>query len=311
VSVIVVTYNSREYLESLIPKILGIRYSSMEVIVVDNDSSDGSLGLLRGYTPRILLIENPRNVGWGRACNQAISIAHGEYVWLINTDLDFQEGVLESLVGFMETRPHVAVCTPLVRDFDKRDLVQSAGLSIDRWGRVRLRFIGCTVVPGTPREVTAASGSAMFLRREVLQAVGHFDESIFMYGEDLDLCIRCRLAGHSVMLNPNAVVYHRGGGTSQRHLDPLFMEAMIYRHLIRVYLKDLQSRSWLPAFVGVLAEQVARAAQYARRGRKSAFGHLVVHPFVWNLRNLDSLAVNRRAVQDTRKVTDQEAVFLA
>jgi GT2 family glycosyltransferase len=199
----------------------------------------------------------------------------------------------------------------LVRDFDKRDLVQSAGLSIDRWGKVKLRFIGCTVVPGTPREVTAASGSAMFLRREVLQEVGNFDKFIFMYGEDLDLCIRCRLAGHSVMLNPNAVVYHRGGGTSQRHLDPLFMEAMIFRHLIRVYLKDLQTRSWLTVFVGVLADQIARAAYYARHKKRAAFGHLVVHPLVWNLRNLESLAAYRRAVQDTREVTDVEAIFLA
>jgi GT2 family glycosyltransferase len=211
VSAIVVNWNGLECLEACLASLLGQTWPALEIIVVDNGSSDGSRELLRSrYGPRITLIESPVNLGFAGGNNLAIRAAKGVYVALLNNDAVAAPGWVEALVEAAEDDPRIGMCASKILVLGGKGLIDSAGLlmSADGIGRGRGRLELDGQAYSGAEEALIPSGCAALYRRVMLDEIGLFDEDFFAYCEDSDLGLRGRLAGWMCRYVPTAVVHH-------------------------------------------------------------------------------------------------------
>lgn len=232
VSVIIVSYNVRGFLENLLaslrPSLLGI---ASEIIVVDNSSDDDTVEFVRREFPEVKLIENRINAGFGKANNQGVKIASGEYLLIINPDAIVQEDTVKEMVAFMSTHPDAgaASCKVLNADgtlqktcrrgfptpwvaFTKITGLSSLFPKSRTFGKYNLTYLD----PGQTHEVDAIGGSFMFIPRKVFTEVGGFDEDYFMYGEDIDLCYKIKKAAYKVYYTPQTTAIHFKGESTRR-----------------------------------------------------------------------------------------------
>ena len=286
-SVIIVNYNVREHLEQALRSVERASTGlAVEVFVVDNDSADGSVEMVRTHFPDVHLIANERNVGFGTANNQAIRQARGRYLLILNPDTIVQEDTLSALLRFMERHPEAgaAGCQILHPDgtfaLESRRAFPTPRVAFFRMiGLSRLfprsRLFGqynLTYLPiDEEAEVDALSGSCMLLRHsalhfskeefetlsapdEALEATIHnpqsairnqtgaglFDESFFMYGEDLDLCCRIQEAGWKIFYTPETQIIHYKGESTKK--GELRYVKLFYGAMLQFTEKHLQSR---------------------------------------------------------------------
>lgn len=207
VSVIVVNYNTAELISLCIDSILMQTDVNLEIIVVDNASQDNSLMILRRYGARITLIENPVNVGFGRANNIAARQARGQYLFLLNPDATLQcPNDLQHACAFMETHPQYALAGTTV--------LKKTGVSTPK-----LDYPGEKYFPhkfqGLPGTIAWVIGASMIIRRDAYTAVSGFDEDYFLYGEETDLCLRLRQKGWPIANITEVVIQHVGGASEK------------------------------------------------------------------------------------------------
>lgn len=207
--------------------------STWEAVVVDNASTDGSAAHVSEFAPRVRLVRNAVNVGFGRAVNQAVSASAAPLLLLLNPDCRLTSGAVSALRGVLDTEPTCAVAGPRILDPDgavqgsaRGDPDILTGL-FGRTGRLRalLPFLPVArrnvVVEDAIRSgqrsviVDWVSGACMLVRRDAFLAAGGFDERYFLYWEDADLCRRLRASGYDVRYVPGAVAVHRVGRSSQ------------------------------------------------------------------------------------------------
>jgi GT2 family glycosyltransferase len=212
VSVIVVNWNGEPYLVECVDSLLAQTYPRTEIIVVDNGSTDGSVGLLRDrYGAKIRLIVNRDNRGFTGGNNDGMAAASGDYVALINNDATADPGWVAALVREAERDLRVGMCASKIVSYDDRAVIDSAGLLLSRdgLGRGRGRLDRDNGRFDCPQNVLVPSGCAALYRRAMLEEIGTFDEAFFMYCDDVDLGLRGRVAGWQCRYAPDALVRHR------------------------------------------------------------------------------------------------------
>lgn len=232
-SVVIVSYECRDALLAVLGDLVDARsHLSLEVFVVDNASADGTVEAVRKCHPWVEVEGLAENVGFGRANNLAIRRARAETVLLLNPDTRVTHRALRQSVNELRRSSSVGILSPRVIGGDgrferncKRGFPTVWGtfcfvIGLDRWLRDRRsqRYTLGWLPEDRPADVEAVSGAVMFCRADALQAVGGFDQRFFMYGEDLDLCLRIAKAGWRTRYWPCVTVTHVGGqsGTSQR-----------------------------------------------------------------------------------------------
>jgi GT2 family glycosyltransferase len=223
VTIIVVSYNTAHLLDRMFAALDAARASlKLQVIVVDNASRDDSAEILRVRYPRVELIENSANVGFGRASNQALARARGRYILLLNTDAFMSPDTLQKTVDFMDSHVRCGVLGVKLVGPDG-SLQPSCRYFPTPWN-VFLKTTGLArIFPATRlvddmswdhasvRECDWVPGCYYLVRREVIERVGLFDTRFFLYCEEVDHCRRVRQAGWSVMYYPFTQVVHIGG----------------------------------------------------------------------------------------------------
>ena len=231
-SIIIVNWNTCEItlqaLRSVYQETQGFDF---EVILIDNNSADKSVEKIRAEFPQVQLVVNTDNLGFGRANNQGLKIAKGEYIFLLNSDTIVLNGAIQTLVKYLDEHPAVAVLGPKLLNADKtfqhscrRRLPNPLNSFFHLFGLARLfpkskmatnykRYADDSNVT-EPAEIL--SGAAMFFRRQVYETVGGFDERFFMYGEDVDLCKRILDAAYKIMFVHTAEIIHLGGASSKK-----------------------------------------------------------------------------------------------
>lgn len=232
VSIVIVNYKTRDYLHACLESILKEREIKYEIIVVDNNSDDGSVEMVRTHFPSALLILNDKNVGFAAANNRAIEGARGKYLLLLNPDTRITRSTLGTLVAFMEDNPDVSTagCKVLYPDgriqmsCGRLPTIFSAffgGETINIALRKifpNSRFIGACGIIGQDgerrHEVETLLGACVFLRKDILDKIGLFDENMFMYFEECDLFHRIRRAGGKIMYIPDTTIYHHAGAST-------------------------------------------------------------------------------------------------
>jgi GT2 family glycosyltransferase len=227
VSVIIVSYNTRELLRECIESILCEQGDGLavEVIVVDNASADGSAAMVAERFPQVRLIANPDNRGFGAACNQGLEVAQGRYALILNADIRAQPGALQRLVGFMDAHPDAAICGGQLRYPDGR-IQPSCARDLTLWWVFCEQSMLAKLFPRTRLfggywrthwdfsatiETEQVMGACMMLRRPFPR----FDEDYFLYCEDTDLCYRVRQAGGKIYYVHDAVFVHHLGASGE------------------------------------------------------------------------------------------------
>ncbi|NJD18809.1 MAG: glycosyltransferase family 2 protein [Gemmatimonadetes bacterium] len=222
-SVIVVTWNTRDITRSCLASLRAwMGAVPHEVIVVDNASTDGSADMLRWEFPEVRLIANAENVGFGRANNQAMRIARGQLFLLLNSDTLLVDGSVGRFVELVDSEPDVGIAGCRLLNEDR-----TTQWACSRFPSLRLALLeelalykllprsvqGEILLGGywphhRARDVEAVWGAAMMVRRRGFEETGGFDEGIFMYGEDLEWCMRVRARGWRVRFHPECAVVH-------------------------------------------------------------------------------------------------------
>ncbi len=220
VSVVVVNWNRREYLRECLLSLVTQAGVNLEVIVVDNGSTDGSTQMvLREFVDpgRILcrLIANPDNRGFCAANNQGIHLAGSGLIALLNNDAVAEPGWLEAMAAILRERPDVGMIASKVLVHEDRRKIDKAGHLIYPDGQNRGRGSGewDNGQYDTVEDVAWPDGCAAMYRKSMLDQIGGFDEDFFAYGDDAELGLRARIAGWNCLYVPGAVVYHRRGAT--------------------------------------------------------------------------------------------------
>ncbi len=245
-SVIIVNYNVKHFLEQcLISVRAGFQRIDGEVIVVDNNSVDGSLEMLRSKFPEIKIISNKKNLGFAKANNQAIKIAKGEFILLLNPDTVVEGDTFDKVIGFMEHQPEAGGLGVKMVDGSGKFLPESKrGLPTPTTAFYKI--FGLTALfPHSKKfsgyymgyldenqihDVDVLAGAFMMMRKELLDKIGLLDESFFMYGEDIDLSYRITKAGYKNFYFPETrIIHYKGESTKKGSINyvVMFYKAML------------------------------------------------------------------------------------
>lgn len=221
ISIIIVNWNTRELLQECLASIFKtIESLSIEIIVVDNASSDGSIKMLKEKYPQVVCIANQQNKGFGAANNQGFDVMRGKYALLLNTDAMLTPGALSKLWSFAESQPQAAiVCGQLLNaDGSKQNsfaafptlLTLAINTSLLEYLFPR-RYPSKRYEHKQPLEVDSAIGACMLIRKKVLDEVSFFDDRYFFFFEETDLAYAMKRAGWRVYHVPDAFIYHLQG----------------------------------------------------------------------------------------------------
>lgn len=222
--VIILNWNGLGLLKEYLP--VASRFTvceTVDLIVADNGSTDGSVAWIREHHPEVKIIELDKNYGFAEGYNRAIDAVDYPFVTLLNSDVEVTEGWWQPLLAFMEADPKVGAVQPKImnlRDRTKFEHAGAAGGYLDNLGYpyCRGRLFDKTETDngqydGPPEPVAWASGACLTVRAELYHQVGGLDPKFFAHMEEIDLCIRIRFAGYGVYALTDSKVYHLGGAS--------------------------------------------------------------------------------------------------
>ena len=279
-AIVVVNWNTRELLAQVLESVYAAADGlSLEIVVVDNASHDGSADMVRNRFPAVHLVENATNVGFARANNQAVHASRGELILLLNSDTIVQPGALAHLVAFMQAHPEAGIVGANVRNGDGTPqrcygrfpnlLTETATI----WGLdTRPPFAGwLNPQQDLGSEAIQADwvmGAALVIRRAAFLQAGQFDPGYFMYSEEVDLARAVKQAGWHTYVLGSARIVHLGQ-QSNKHL-PALMKAQLLLSKIRYFRKHqgrlVAAAIWLVFGTSILVKQYV----YGLAGRHDA-----------------------------------------
>jgi len=225
-SVIILSYKSKEHLRELLPSVFAsTKKYSYEVIIVDNDSQDGTaegIESLLPSIPNLKLIKNKNN-GFSAGNNLGIKNALGKYILLLNPDTKVQPDTFEAMLDMMENRPEVGISgCKIIKPDGKLDLACRRRFP-NPWNSFKRLFLlnnkdynYTDISEDQEMEVDSVVGAFLLIRKSLIDKIGLLDESFFMYGEDLDWCWRCKEAGLKVWYYPKTFITHYKGSSSAK-----------------------------------------------------------------------------------------------
>jgi GT2 family glycosyltransferase len=299
VSIIIPTWNARERLEQCLDLLEKQTMTADRIVVVANGCCDDTVAYVKKHYPYVIITSLPKNLGTAGGTNAGIPLATTDYIVTLNDDAQPIPTWLEALIEALKVRPEFSFAASRLLMADGSGRIDSAGDGFDPL------LGGIMLGQGQPDgphfeeycEVFSASGAAAIYSRDIFKTVGMFDESLFMYGDDIDLGFRARLRSHRCLYVPDAVAYHERS-VAWGHNSPAQIR-MIYRNGITVYVKNMPwplvrpfaprvVRSWL----GALRHAPHRGA--ALRGVTEALARLPL------------TLLKRRQIQQTRTVDLQQ-----
>ncbi len=207
VSIIIINYNGKSYLEKCLESIKKIKYDNLEIIVVDNNSTDGTMEFLVQNYPSIITLKLDKNYGFAKPNNMAAKIAKGDFLLFLNNDTEVTPNFLTELVQVLVGNDQIGICQSLL--LKPNGEIDSSGDFIDTIGVVYNSKKPIDKI----REISSARGASMIIRKKLFLDLGGFDEQFFVSFEDVDLGWRTWIKGYKVVINPKSVVYHHGGKT--------------------------------------------------------------------------------------------------
>jgi len=300
VSVIIVNWNGAQHLPTCLNALRIQTYPHLEVIVVDNGSTDGSQELLAKVYPWVRLLELGENRGFTGGNNAGIAAARGDMLILLNNDTEVAPDWVEQVVGAFARHPEAGLVASKMLLFDRRDHFHTAGDLMRPDGLPGNRGVWQRDVGQFDREeyVFGACGGALAMRRALLRSIGALDDDFFFSAEDVDFAWRAQLAGWRCIYAPAAVVYHRLAATGGD------VTASFYngRNFLYLLAKDYPADLWRRHWPKVLRAQ-ARIAWDALRAWRGKAARARLRGMIAGLCGLPKMLRKRRTVQALRRTS--------
>jgi GT2 family glycosyltransferase len=302
VSVIILTWNGRKFLQDCLDSLAIQTCRDFETIVVDNGSTDGSTAYVREHYPWVRLVTLPENTGFSGGNNRGLAECRGDYIVTLNNDTKVDPGFLAELLRSAEADPLVGMVAAKMLNFYEKGRIDSVGVRISPNGMGQNIGVGeqdCGQYDVASDVFGPCAGAALY-RRSMLEEVGFFDPAFFAYYEDLDLAWRGRLAGWRVVTAPEAVVYHVHSATSGK-MSP-FTVYQVQRNKWYVLLKNWPASLLLKRSPLIVIFDLAALVLAVLRGR----GRAAFKARLDVLKALPKLLHERNSVQRLRKISDAD-----
>jgi GT2 family glycosyltransferase len=303
-SIIIVSYNKRDDIVRCLRSVLKSSESAFEVVVVDNASTDGSADAVVETFPDVITIRSETNLGFGGGCNLGVSHASAGCLVFLNPDTVVDSGWLGPLVSAtsaitgIDSPAAVGLATSKVLMLREPDRINTCGNTVHITGLTLCRGLGALDSSFADEdEVDAVSGAAFAIRRDVFEALGGFDESMFLYMEDTDLSLRARLAGWQSVCVPRSRVFHD-------YSLKMFPLKVFYQERNR-YLMLLKSFKWatlLALSPALLIAEVITWGFVLLYDRSNVANK--VRAYAWVVNNWSAIVQARRATQSLRRIKD-------
>ncbi len=286
VTIIVLNYNGLRFLRDCFRSLTRITYPNYEVILADNNSTDGSVAWFRANYEgeRFRALPLASNLHYAGGNNAAAKAAKGDYLFFINNDVRVKPDFVQNAMDVMLSETEIGACQSSLVDYTMPDDYEAKD---------------------DPKEILYAEGAALLISRRVFELIGGFDDSFHTYVEDVDLSIRTRLMGYKVMLAPKSVVFHLGNGTGMNLSGYGFANQA--RNYPMMMIKNLQLRNLIVAMPLFTVAAVRRMMGNVLKGNSQAtrFRLIGLKDFV---KQLSSTYEKRKAVQRTR-VRDDSTIL--
>lgn len=306
-SIIIVNYNGGSLIRACVESVFKHTHD-FELILVDNHSTDNSDLEVAKKFPEVLVLKNSDNVGFAKANNMGIRRAKGQWVVLLNPDTVVVRGWLDALAKCAQSSPEIGIATP--------KLVRPDGRTLDSTGHLFNFRTGYSVDRGSEepdegqydmvREVPSCCFACALIKKQVIEDIGLLDERMVLYFEDVDYCLRARVAGWKVLYCPSSVVYHARGGLTSIRSSILQKNAVAYR--LRIMLKCYSPTNVLRfGTERILRDIVAMAAGIKNNDLRYFLTYL--RSPIWNL--LNPPITERLMVQSKRRTSDHEIARLS
>jgi len=225
ISIVIVNWNVKEQLGECLRSLKNISNPKIETIVIDNNSSDGSIEMIRTEYPEVKLIANSGNVGFARACNQGIYASSGEYILLLNPDTEVPEGSLEKLLRIARQNQNAGIIGPKivypdgslqesVRRFPRfvdQTLIQLKLHRLLKKSRWIKDYLMVDFDYEKTQTVDQVMGAAFLIPRPIITHLSGLDERYFIWFEEVDFCLKVKNAGRKVLYTPDVQIIHKQG----------------------------------------------------------------------------------------------------
>jgi len=308
VSVIIVNYNGKTYLEKCLESLMKINYKNYEVILVDNNSTDTSIEFVKNTYPSITIIKLNDNYGFAEPNNIGAKNAKGDYLLFLNNDTEVNADFIGEMVKVLKQDPKIAICQSLL--LKSNGDVDSSGDFIDTLGRAYSSKNKVNEV----KKILSARGASMMVRKDSFWDLGGFDKKFFASFEDVDLGWRAWIWGYKIVLVPNSIVYHKGGQTVKYLSSQVRFHGVKNSLVIRLsnFESSLAASSIIKSFGMVLLRKTFGVSLVKNPAEifPPPSIKIILRGTMWVMKNLGYVLAKRKNVNSRRKRTSQDLLNL-
>lgn len=299
-AVIIPNWNGREFLQDCLVSLYNQTYPDFEVILVDNGSADGSVVFTEKNFPKVNIIKLKKNYGFAKAINEGVKISLSEYVVFLNNDTSVDKNWLKNLVACAQKHPEVISVNSKLLNFYDRKIIDGVGILMNEVGQAR--SIGWQELDQGQFEketyIFGSTGGASLFRRKEFLNLGGFEESYFMYYEEVDFAFRSEFQGYRSIYCPKALVFHKHKSTAKKY--PGHVEYWQFRNMMQTIIRDfptailLKNFRWLKIILVFLNTHLYQI--------KNGFLLSWLLTDLWLILHLPKLILQRRKIQSNIKV---------
>ena len=297
VSVIIPNWNGKQHLDDCLSSVLDQTFESIEIILVDNGSTDRSVEFVRERFPSVRIIRNNKNLGFAGGTNVGIRASQAEYIITLNNDTIVAPNWVEELLKIVPFHEEVGLCQSKLIKLHEPGIIDGIGIAMRSNGAPRAIGHGEQDKGQHERvmEVFGASAGAALYKREMLNDIGLFDEDFFAFGEDIDLSWRARLRGWKCLSVPKSLVYHKIGGTVSEG-TPLRVY-FASRNTVYYIVKNFPRRTLRKLLPGIMYSEFWKAPYFHLKKKEYHLVRALISGKVDALKNMQILLKKRKSIQ--------------
>lgn len=303
VSIIIVNYNGKQHLENCLSSIRQINYKKYETILVDNNSSDGSVEMVNKKFPWVKIIQLDHNFGFSEANNIGAKKSKGEFLLFLNNDTKVTPHFLNELVTVAQKDEKIAICQSLL--LKPNGEVESSGDFIDIFGRT----YHSKNMPKEVRMILSARGASMLVSNKAFSDLEGFDKDYFVSFEDVDLGWRSWIFGYKVVIVPKSVVYHEGGQTVKKFQSKIKFHGV--KNTLLLFLVNFEANKILlnilkmPIFLMRKRFSNAKVEDLEEKIELPSI-RIIFQSLVWAMKNYRQISKHRKKIKSRRiRSTDE------
>ncbi len=305
VTVIIVNFNGKEWLKGLLPNLTNQTYKNIQIIIVDNNSSDESTNYVTTCYKSIKLISCKKNEGFAAGNNMGIEKADGEYIILLNNDTWVPKDYVENFIRVFDKYPNCGIAQSKILFMNESKKIDSCGSFLTSWGFQY--YIGNNKSSNLkkynkPFKIFSVKGASMIFKKSILIKIDMFNTDYWSYYEETDLCHRALMQNYEIMYWPETYILHAIGGTSTKFPNKK-IQFHNYKNKMNSLITNLETYTLFKILPKFIFLNILISFVWILRGQ---FGNSmsIYKAFFWILNNLRKIYLQRIRIQSNRKVND-------